>query len=102
MATFAVFATGFFVGATRGVFSLLISGIVVAVATFASSISEGIIWACVRCLEWVLIVNFGFIVAAVVSVLAPNILSLHRPTLRGGTPRRAETTPTVDASRPRG
>ena len=42
MATYMVFAAGALIGATRGVFTLLISAILVAIFTFAVNASEGV------------------------------------------------------------
>lgn len=102
MAVFAVFVAGVFVGATRGVFSLLALGIAIAVVVFASSTNVGWIWACVQALEWVLVLDAGFIVAMVASIIAPRLLSKVRPPPReeGGEAQR--TRAYGDVSRPRG
>jgi len=75
MTTFVFLAAGVLIGARRGTYTLLISGVAVAIVTFAGSASEGLSRAFVRCIGSVFVLDAGFILAIAASVL----LQKHLP-----------------------
>jgi hypothetical protein len=102
MATFAVIAAGFFIGAARGIFSLLISAIVLAVVTFVVYASEGVIRAGICAIGWVFVLDAGFVVAIAASALAPSPLSKYLPIPRRNEKKMRRNSAYGEVSRPRG